>query len=253
MLRYRLQVPWGRWCSSLASLPISSFLVPSLPVHPSPSVLCSSCSLCFRFCRLPTLPLAPLSPSLPCSFHSRWVSSRCPCSSRFWCRAPLSLRAPPHAGGDSAAGGAASRGHGGAVAGLIHRAVTQTAHTDSPARTLHTQPCIRNRVCIPAAVCCQRGVKNTDTHRRTQTHTDTKRSCCSQFLPHRHWYSAETRLEKALLISAAGGWHPGCPRSCPCTPLCRHTGIGKRHLLEWQPYQISRPSSEVLCVNFLTR
>lgn len=81
MLRYRLQVPWGRWCSSLASLPISSFLVPSLPVHPSPSVLCSSCSLCFRFCRLPTLPVAPLSPSLPCSFHSRWVSSRCPCSS----------------------------------------------------------------------------------------------------------------------------------------------------------------------------
>lgn len=91
MLRYQLQVPWGRWYSLLAPLPVS-FSTPSLPVLCSPVVLCSSfCSLCFCLLSSPHTAVGSSLSFLPCSLHPCWVSSRWPCSSQHGIRGCGSL------------------------------------------------------------------------------------------------------------------------------------------------------------------
>lgn len=129
-------------------------------------MLCSSCSLCFRFCQLPTLPLAPLSPCLPCSWHPCWAFSRWPCSSpqgTAGCGSGAGLLLTPAVPALLVARPCAQPGHRGAAAALIHRAVTQTAHTHTAAGQAERH-CFRNQLCIPAPGCCQGGVKNSHTH-----------------------------------------------------------------------------------------
>lgn len=82
MLRYRVQVPWGRWYSSLAPLPVFSFSSPFFPVLCSPVVLCSSsCSLCFCLLSSPHTAIHSSVSFPPCSLHPRWVFSSRPRSS----------------------------------------------------------------------------------------------------------------------------------------------------------------------------
>lgn len=114
MLRYRVQVPWGRWYLSLAPLLVSSFSIPSLPVLCSPVVLCSSsCSLCFCLLSSPhtaihSCLLPALAPCIPAEFSAgdlvppRMASE----AAVLWCRAQLfaaGSSSPLHC--DSNAGG----------------------------------------------------------------------------------------------------------------------------------------------------
>lgn len=176
MLRYQLQVPWERWQSSLAPLPVSCFST-TLPVLCSPIVLCSSfCGLCF----CPHIAICSSLSFLPCSLHPGGVFSKWPCSSQHGIRGcsslSSSLQVTPHPCTVTAMlvawpYGELVQGGRKAVAGLIHWAVTQTAHAalladcwgwckEQPISGITSE----SKLLSPSLLCCQGVSKNTDTN-----------------------------------------------------------------------------------------